>query len=303
MHRDERYGVKPVALSGMTGFGRAEGASGDWSWAVEARSVNGRNLEIRFRGPPGFDGLERGAREAGQARFQRGSVNVSVSAKRVDGSGAVRINMDQVERYLAAGEALAERVVRPSWDGLLALRGVIEADAGTDDPEALAAVEASIAASIALALDGLAANRQEEGTALSGVLVGLLNQIEGLVGQAESVAGGQPAMIRDRFAKRMAEMAGEAQGVAERIVVEAAAMAVKADVREELDRLVGHVVAARALIGGAGPGGRKLDFLTQEFMREANTLCSKAAVPALTTAGLDLKAVIEQFREQVQNVE
>ncbi len=292
-----------MALTGMTGFGRAEGALGDWSWAVEARSVNGRNLEIRFRGPPGFDGLERGAREAGQALFQRGSVNISVSAKRVEGAGSVRINMDQVERYLSAGEALAERVAPPRWDGILALRGVTEADAAADDPQALAMVEAAITASIASALDGLATNRQEEGTALTGVLSGLLNQIEGLVGQAESVAGGQPAMIRDRFAKRMAEMAGEAQGVAERIVIEAAAMAVKADVREELDRLVGHVAAARALIGGTGPGGRKLDFLTQEFMREANTLCSKAAVPALTTAGLDLKAVIEQFREQVQNVE
>ena len=303
MHWGERVGGVAMALSGMTGFGRAEGALGDWNWAVEARSVNGRNLEIRFRGPPGFDGLERGAREAGQRLFQRGSVNVSVSAKRVEGAGTVRINMDQVERYLAAGEALTDRVSRPGWDGILALRGVIEADAGVDDSEALAAVEAAIAGSIILALDGLAANRQEEGAALTGVLSGLLNQIERLIGQAESVAGGQPAMIRDRFAKRMAEMAGEAQGVAERIVVEAAAMAVKADVREELDRLMGHVAAARGLFGGAGPGGRKLDFLTQEFMREANTLCSKAAVPALTTAGLDLKATIEQFREQVQNVE
>ncbi len=292
-----------MPLSGMTGFGRAEGALGDWSWAVEARSVNGRNLEIRFRGPPGFDVLERGAREAGQARFQRGSVNVSVTAKRLEGAGAVRINFEQVERYLSAGEALAGRVAPPHWDGILALRGVVEADAGADDPEVLAAVEAAMASSAGVALDGLKANRLEEGAALSGVLIGLLDRIEGLVAEAESVAGGQPAMIRDRFAKRMAEMAGEAQGLAERIVVEAAAMAVKADVREELDRLVGHVAAARTLIGGAGPGGRKLDFLTQEFMREANTLCSKAAVPALTTAGLDLKATIEQFREQVQNVE
>ena len=303
MHRGERVGGVPMPLSGMTGFGRAEGALGDWSWAVEARSVNGRNLEIRFRGPPGFDGLERGTREAGQSRFQRGNVNVSVTAKRVEGGGAVRINLEQVGRYLSAGEALAGRVAPPRWDGILSLRGVIEADAGADDPEALATVEAAMARSVGLALDGLLVNRLEEGAALSGVLSGLLDRIERLVAQAESVSAGQPAMIRDRFAKRMAELAGEAQGVAERIVIEAAAMAVKADVREELDRLVGQVAAARVLISAEGPGGRKLDFLTQEFMREANTLCSKAAVPALTTAGLDLKATIEQFREQVQNVE
>lgn len=294
-----------MPLSGMTGFGRAEGASGDWTWAVEARSVNGRNLEVRFRGPPGFDGLERAAREAAQARFQRGQVTVGVTAKRAEGAGAVKINMEVVERYLAAGATLVAegRAAPPRLDGLLALRGVIEADAGADDPEALAATEAAMAASIAQAFDGLLATRQEEGRALTGVLGGQLARIEALVGEAEGLAAGQPAAIKDRFAKRMTELVGEAQAVADKIVVEAAAMAVKADVREELDRLAGHVDAARTLIAADGPAGRRLDFLTQEFMREANTLCSKSALPGLTTAGLDLKATIEQFREQVQNVE
>jgi uncharacterized protein (TIGR00255 family) len=294
-----------MPLSGVTGFGRAEGACGDWSWAVEARSVNGRNMEVRFRGPPGFDGLEKAARDGAQARFQRGQVNVSLTAKRVEGAGAVRINLDQVERYLAAGAPFVAdgRVAPPSLDGLLSLRGVIEVDAGADDPQALAAVEKAMAASLASALDGLLATRLEEGAALSGVLTGQIDRIEILVGEADAVAGGQPAVIQARFAKRMNELAGEAQGVAERIVVEAAAMAVKADVREELDRLVGHVAAARALMAGEGPAGRRLDFLTQEFMREANTLCSKSALPGLTTTGLNLKATIEQFREQVQNVE
>jgi uncharacterized protein (TIGR00255 family) len=294
-----------MPLSGMTGFGRAEGAAGDWNWAVEARSVNGRNMEVRFRGPPGFDGLEKAARDGAQARFQRGQVNVSVNAKRVEGAGAVRINLEQMERYLAAGAPFVAdgRVAPPGLDGLLSLRGVIEADAGADDPEALAAVETAMTASLAAALDGLLATRLEEGAALSGVLAGQIDRIEVLVGEAETVAGGQPAVIKERFAKRMTELAGEAQGVAERIVVEAAAMAVKADVREELDRLAGHVAAARGLMSGEGPAGRRLDFLTQEFMREANTLCSKSALPGLTTTGLDLKATIEQFREQVQNVE
>ncbi len=294
-----------MPLSGMTGFGRAEGAAGDWSWAVEARSVNGRNLEVRFRGPSGFDGLERAAREGAQARFQRGQVTVGLNAKRAEAAGAVRINVDQLERYLAAGAPYVAdgRIAPGRLDGLLSLRGVIEADAGADDPEALAAVEAAMAASLGAALDGLLATRQEEGRSLTGVLGGLLDKIAGLVGRAEGVAGGQPVAIKERFQKRMGELAGEAQGVAERIVVEAAAMAVKADVREELDRLGGHVDAARALIGGEGAAGRRLDFLTQEFMREANTLCSKSALPELTTMGLELKAVIEQFREQVQNVE
>jgi uncharacterized protein (TIGR00255 family) len=294
-----------MPLSGMTGFGRAEGSAGEWSWAVEARSVNGRNLEVRFRGPPGFEGLERMAREGAQARFQRGQLNVSMNAKRIEGAGAIKINLEAIDRYLAAGATYVAdgRMTAPSLDGLLSLRGVVEADAGLDDPEALAAVEAAMALSLGAALDQMAAGRRQEGTALAGVLGGLVDRIQGLVAEAETQAVGQPAAIRDRFAKRMNELAGEAQGVAERIVVEAAAMAVKADVREELDRLGGHVEAARGLIVGEGPAGRRLDFLTQEFMREANTLCSKSALPGLTTVGLELKATIEQFREQVQNVE
>ncbi len=294
-----------MALSGMTGFGRAEGALGDWTWAVEARSVNGRNLEVRFRGPPGFDALDRAAREGAQSRFQRGQLTVGVTAKRAEGAGAVRINLEQLERYLAAGAPFVAdgRVAAPRLDGLLALRGVIEADAGADDPETLTALEAAISASLALALDGLLSARREEGAQLMGVLGGLIDRIEALVADAEGVAAGQPLAIKERFARRMGELAGDSDLVAERIVVEAAAMAVKADVREELDRLTGHVAAARALVASDGAAGRRLDFLTQEFMRETNTLCSKSALPALTAVGLELKAVVEQFREQVQNVE
>lgn len=201
-----------MALSGMTGFGRAEGALGDWTWAVEARSVNGRNLEVRFRGPPGFDGLDRAAREGAQSRFQRGQVTVGVTAKRAEGAGAVRINIDQLERYLAAGAPyLADgRAAPPRLDGLLALRGVIEADAGADDPEALAALEAAMSGSLAIALDGLLAARREEGAQLMGVLGGLVDRIEALVADAEGVAAGQPIAIKDRFARRMGELAGTA---------------------------------------------------------------------------------------------
>lgn len=293
-----------MAISGMTGFGRAEGAAGAWSWAVEARSVNGRNLEVRFRGPPGFEGLERAARDGAQSRFQRGQLTIGLQARRSESAAAVKVNVDQLERYLAAGAPYVATgmAAAPRLDGLLALRGVIEAADALEDPEAQAELEAAMAASIATALDGLLAARREEGQALSGVLDGQVDRIAQLVTQAQELAAGQPAAIKERFERRMTELAGEAVSE-DRILQEAAALAVKADVREELDRLGGHIDSARGLLASDGAVGRRLDFLTQEFMREANTLCSKSALSGLTAVGLDLKAVIEQFREQVQNVE
>lgn len=294
-----------MPISGMTGFGRAEAALGEWSWAVEARSVNGRNLDVRFRGPPGLETLDRIVREAAQARFQRGQVTVGLQAKRAEKQAAVQVNLDQIERYLAAGEALvaAGRAAPPRLDGLLALRGVIEVADAEADPEAQAQLESAMAASVAEAMDQLKAARAAEGLALREVLAGLAAQIADLAGQAEGLAAEQPVAIKVRFERRLRELTGDVGGLDERIVQEAAALAVKADVREELDRLASHVVAARGLIEGDGPAGRRLDFLMQEFMREANTLCSKSATPALTAIGLELKATIEQLREQVQNVE
>jgi uncharacterized protein (TIGR00255 family) len=294
-----------MGLSGMTGFGRVEGAQDDWTWAVEARSVNGRNLDVRFRGPPGFESLERTARDGAQARFQRGQITIGLQAKRAESQAQVRINLEQVERYLDATQDLVRqgRAAPPSLDGLLALRGVIEVAEAEPDLEAMARVEAAMVASIGAALDDLKLARDAEGVALSGVLGGLTERIAVLTGQAEALAGEQPEVLKARFARRMAELIGDPAGLEERIVQEAAAMAVKADVREELDRLGGHVESARGLLSGEGPVGRRMDFLTQEFMREANTLCSKSALSALTAVGLELKAVIEQLREQVQNVE
>ena len=288
----------------MTGFARIEGAHGAWSWAVEVRSVNGRNLETRFRGPPGFDSLDRVARDGAQARFQRGQLTVNVQGKRAESAGQTQVSVETLERYLKAGSAYVATgmVAKPSLDGLLALRGVIEVREDEEDAETRAAIEAAMAASIAEALDALKLARQEEGTALTPVLHGQVDSIARLTAQAEIDAAGQPAVLKDRFTRRMTELLGEAASE-ERIVQEAAAMAVKADVREELDRLAGHVVAARTLLTGEAAAGRRLDFLSQEFMREANTLCSKSALSSLTAVGLELKATIEQFREQVQNVE
>jgi uncharacterized protein (TIGR00255 family) len=217
----------------------------------------------------------------------------------------VRINAETLARYveLASGLVRDGRAAPPSADGLLALRGVIEAGEDEDAPEARAAVEAAMAASITAAFDALLAARLAEGAAIKPVLSGLVDRIAALTEAAEAQAAAQAAAIRDRFARRMAELGATGPDLQDRIVQEAAVLAVKADVREELDRLRSHIEAARALIASEGGAGRRLDFLTQEFNREANTLCSKSATTTLTTTGLELKATIDQLREQVQNVE
>lgn len=292
------------AISGMTGFGRADGALHGWTWSVEARSVNGRTLETRYRGPHGFDTLERVAKAAGQARFQRGQVTVGVQAKR-DGAGeaTVQINQEALERYSAlALQLVAQGASAPTADGLLSLRGVLEVAEQVEAVEDHAAVEVAIAVSIEAALDALKAARDHEGAQLAPVVSDFVNAIEALVVDAETEAKAQVDVIRERFTRRITELAPDAPDLSDRIFLEAAALAAKADVREELDRLNAHVSSARSLLTQA-PAGRKLDFLMQEFMREANTLCSKSATIKLTAAGLELKAVIEQLREQVQNVE
>lgn len=290
-------------LSGMTGFGRAEGALGDWTWAVEARSVNGRGLEVRYRGPQGFDGLERAAKAEAQARLGRGQVSVGLQARRSEGQAAPAINQPVLDRYLEMASQLARAgAAPPTADGLLALRGVLETSDADQDEAARAALEAAMAVSVAEAMEALKQSRLAEGAALAPIIRGFIDRIEVLVTQAEGQAAAQTDAIRERFARRMTDLAPDAPGLEERIFLEAAALAAKADVREELDRLTAHVASARTLLSQP-PAGRKLDFLMQEFMREANTLCSKSATTALTGIGLELKAVVEQLREQVQNVE
>ncbi len=293
-----------TGISGMTGFGRADGAVDGWSWSVEARSVNGRNLEIRFRGPPGFDNLERLAKASAQTRLNRGQVTLGVQAKRAEaGAAALKVNEDVLARYLQLANQLAEEgATPPSADGLLGLRGVLEAPEEDEDLVAKAASETAMAKSVAEAIDALKASREREGEQLLPVITGFIDRIEALVADAEGEAAAQVEAIRERFNRRITELAPDAPGLEERIFLEAAALATKADVREELDRLTAHVASARTLLQQP-PAGRKLDFLMQEFMREANTLCSKSATTPLTGIGLELKAVIEQLREQVQNVE
>lgn len=287
----------------MTGFGRGEGASDGWSWMVEIRSVNGRGLEVRTRLPAGLEALERPIRETVQARLARGQVSVTVQLRPPSQASRVRVNAELLETYRALAGRLAEQGAAPaSADGLLGLRGVI--DAGEDElsDDDRARLEAGVSASVHEALEELIQSRAEEGAKLLGVLTGQTEAIAGLVDRAEREAAVQAETVRERFLRRLTELAGERPDWEERLVQEAAVLAAKADIREELDRLTAHVAAAEALLQG-GPVGRKLDFLMQEFMREANTLCSKSATIELTGVGLELKAVIEQAREQVQNVE
>ena len=291
-------------LSGMTGFGRADGSQDGWVWTVEARSVNGRGLEVRFRGPPGFDGLERHAKARAQAQMSRGQVTVGVQARReADAAGEIAIDQALLDRYLALSLELVERgAERPRADGLLALRGVLDRPEEDADEDRKARVEAAMAASIDEALKALVAARKVEGGQLATLIADFLDQIRANVDLAETEAAAQTEAVRERFTRRMAELAGDTPGVEDKVVVEAAALAARADVREELDRLRAHLESGHQLLAQP-PAGRKLDFLMQEFMREANTLCSKSATVELTRVGLALKATIDQLREQVQNVE
>lgn len=290
----------------MTGFARADGGFGDLNWTIEVRSVNGRSLDVKYRFPPGFEAVERLGRDLAKARFQRGQMNLTLSVSGGAASAGVAINEDVLTVYLAASDRLlAEgRAVMPTSDGLLSLRGVIEAS-GEERTSLDETGEAALSGSLAELFDRLKSARDSEGKAIEAVLKGHLVTIGAAVERAKAVADQQVEVIRERFVRRLDEIMPDAarEGLEERILQEAALLAAKADVREELDRLSSHLDQAHALIDGEAAPGRKLDFLAQEFMREANTLCSKAAFIDLTQTGLELKAVIDQFREQIQNVE
>lgn len=300
--------MKPeVPLLGMTGFGRAEGQAGDVAWAWEARSVNGRNLDVKFKLPPGYEAFETKIREGCAKRFKRGSIQVSLATKRdsTNIGPMVRVNHEMIALYLAEGQALIEqgKVARPSWDGLLQVRGVLESADFVEPDDVKAAREAALAIGLESALDALLAARQREGEGLFTLFEALLTRIETVTLQAEAAAEAQVVAIADRVQKRAAELLGDVPYDQQRLLQEAAALALKADVREELDRLRAHSGQARALLQQGGDIGRKLDFLAQEFHRESNTLTAKAAALELTRAGLDLKASVDQLKEQAANVE
>jgi uncharacterized protein (TIGR00255 family) len=298
-----------MALESMTGFADLAGGAEGLSWGWEARSVNGRGLDLRLRLAEGFEALEAPVRAAFTAGFARGSVTVSLRLARGSATALPRINAAALEAAVAAADAAAATAARLGLDlapmtaaDLLGVRGVLEADAGL--PSENAGVMAALTAEIGALVAALRASRAAEGAALARVLAGQLDRIATLTvaarGTAEARAARSGALLRERLTAVLAATAAVDEA---RLAQELALIAVRADISEELDRLEAHVAAARALLGGDGPVGRKLDFLTQEFNREANTLCSKAGAADLTAIGLEMKAVIDQMREQVQNVE
>ena len=291
-----------MTLLSMTGFARTEGGFADRSWVFEARSVNGRGLDVKYRSPPGFEAVERLGRELSKTRLVRGQVSVTLTLASGAATAGVRINKDVLAVYLDAAKALVEAgdAVTPEAAGLLALKGVIEAGDDRDDlsPEE----EAALAGDLSRLFDRLVDARRVEGQALATILSGHVDAMAVCVERARALAGQQAEVVRERFVRRVEDLKADTD-FQERVLQEAALLAAKADVREELDRLTSHIDQARTLIQDEPAPGRKLDFLAQEFMREANTLCSKSAFIDLTQAGLELKSVIDQFREQTQNVE
>jgi uncharacterized protein (TIGR00255 family) len=296
-----------MTISGMTGFARAEGEAAGLRWIWEAKSVNGRGLDLKLRTPPGFESLEAGARDAAAQRFKRGSLQANLSIAREAGAAAgVRVDLALAEKLIAAGRALVEagKAAPPSWDGLLAVRGVVvseEAEALSEDMRA--ELDAALAAGFARALDVLAEARAAEGRMLAGVLGGLVDTLDALTAAARATAAAQPAALAERIRQRLEALAPEIKIDPARLAQEAAMAATRADVQEELERLAAHAREARALIAKNESVGRRLDFLSQELTREANTLCSKSSDIELTRIGLDIKAAVDQFKEQAANVE
>ncbi len=292
------------SIASMTGFARTDGSVEGAAWAWELRSVNGRGLDLKLRLPPGCDLLEPALRAAASAVLKRGNVSANASLARDD---TRRLVADPValDAVLALALQLAARIPGappPTAEGLLALPGVLRAATGTDAEASPDALHAALQAGFGAALAALAQSRRAEGARIGAVLATLLDEIAALRAQAGTEAADQPAQQRARLQEALAAL--QASGLPEeRLAQEVALLATRSDVREELDRLDSHIAAARALLAEDAAVGRRLDFLVQEFVREINTLCSKSASTALTGTGLRLKAAIEQFREQVQNIE
>jgi uncharacterized protein (TIGR00255 family) len=291
----------------MTGFADARGSHNNLRWRWEAKSVNGRGLDLRFRAPLGYEALEAGARTLASERFKRGSFQVVLTATAEESARGFRIDPAALADAVRIARKLAEETGLPPArvDGLLALKGVVvQEESAVLDDEARMKRDAAMLESLANAFDHLAKARATEGAKLEAILLRQVDEIERLTGEARRLAAQQPALLRERIQAQVNELLGANVTLSEeRVAQEVAILAARADLSEELDRLSAHAHEARVLIGGQEPAGRKLDFLSQEFNREANTLCSKSSDIQLTHAGLALKAVIDQFREQVQNVE
>jgi uncharacterized protein (TIGR00255 family) len=295
-----------MALSSMTGFACGQGGAGSYAWAWELKSVNSKGLDLKLRLPPGWEAVEPGVRARASEVLSRGSVFANLTVSREGTAPVARINESALNAVLAALKGLEGKVAGapPSLDGILALKGVMEVSEAEESESERSAAEAAVVAGFGEALKGLAEMRRTEGQALGKILSARLSEIGALAARAEAAPGRKPEAIKARLAEQVATLLEASQRFdADRLHQEAIMLATKIDIREELDRLAAHVAQAKKLIADGGPIGRKLDFLSQELNRESNTLCSKANDLELTNIGLELKAVVEQFREQVQNLE
>lgn len=295
-----------MTISSMTGFARARIEAAPWRFAWEIKTVNAKGLDLRLRVPPGFDAVEIAARARLGAGLARGSCFASLVAQRDDDAASVRVNRKTLDALLAAvAEAPLPDGLRPaSLDGLLSIKGVIETTEPEETETSRAARDGAALAALDDALLALLAARREEGAALSGFLTQRLDAVERLAASADQLPARAPESIRARLAEQIAALVGASAALdPQRLHQEAVLLAVKADIREEIDRLKAHVASARALLAGGGPIGRRLDFLAQEMSRETNTLCAKSNDAGLTAIGLELKVEVEQWREQAQNVE
>jgi uncharacterized protein (TIGR00255 family) len=295
-----------MTLSSMTGFARSHGAVGNYAWTWEVRSVNGKGLDLRLRLPPGWDAIEQPVRACTAEAITRGTLHATLNVDRSGVAPTVKVNDDVLAAVIATMKGLAGRIeAEPArLDGILAIKGVIEVTDAEEREEDRRAAEAAAVAGFQAVLSDLAAMRRHEGEALGRVLATRLSDISLLIARAEAAPGRKPEAIKARLAEQVAVLLEASDRFdADRLHQEAILIASKADVREELDRLTAHVAQATKMLRDGGAIGRRLDFLAQEFNREANTLCAKANDVELTNIGLELKSLVEQFREQVQNLE
>ena len=295
-----------MPLASMTGFARSQGSAGGYHWAWELKSVNGKGLDLRLRLPQGWDAIEVPARASAARHLARGNVSATLTAERTGALAAVRVNEEVLAALLETIGKIAQRVDAspPSLDGILGLKGVMEITETEENAAARREAETAVAAGFEAALSDLVSARRNEGLALARLLETRLVEIARLTAAAEASPARAPEAIRARLAEQVKSIVGTGEKFdSDRLYQEAILLATKADVREELDRLKAHVEAAQKLLAAGGPVGRKLDFLAQELNRESNTLCAKSNDVSLTAIGLDLKAVVDQFREQVQNLE
>jgi uncharacterized protein (TIGR00255 family) len=296
-----------MALSSMTGFARGQGVAGAYGWSWEIKSVNAKGLDVRFRLPPGWDAVEVAVRKRATEQLARGTVYANLTVERKGTAPTVKINEPVLTAVLATLDKLDDRIVgaaRPTLDGILALKGVIEITEDDERPEDRRAAEAAIVAGFERLLADLVAMRREEGATLGRLLTARLDEIAALAARAEAAPGRKPEAIKARLAEQVATLLSASQRFdSDRLHQEALLLATKADIREELDRLASHGAQAHKMLEEGGPVGRRLDFLAQELNRESNTLTAKANDVELTNLGLELKSVVEQFREQVQNLE